>query len=81
MSRCAWTRRSVSSKRSALRVYGPNRHNDEVRAAFAKIGEAGRGTDNLPYPMKEALQAKATVGEVCNALRDVWGLYQSNDAF
>ena len=26
------------------------------------------------YPMKEALRARATVGEVCNALREVWGV-------
>lgn len=58
-----------------------NRDNAAVEAALEKIREAGRGSDNLLYPMKEALKAKATVGEVCNALRDVWGLYQPNDAF
>jgi methylmalonyl-CoA mutase N-terminal domain/subunit len=31
--------------------------------------------------MKEALRARATVGEVCNALRDVWGVYLPPDAF
>ena len=31
--------------------------------------------------MKEALKARATVGEVCNALRDVWGVYVPPDAF
>jgi methylmalonyl-CoA mutase, N-terminal domain len=36
---------------------------------------------NLLYPMKEALRARATVGEVSNALRDVWGMYTPPDAF
>jgi methylmalonyl-CoA mutase N-terminal domain/subunit len=27
-------------------------------------------------PLKEALRLRATVGEVCNALRDVWGVYR-----
>jgi methylmalonyl-CoA mutase, N-terminal domain len=32
-------------------------------------------------PMKAALAARATVGEVSNALRDVWGVYQPPSAF
>ena len=32
------------------------------------------------YPLREALQARATVGEVCDALREVWGTYQPPDA-
>ena len=48
---------------------------------LAALQEAARGTDNVLYPMKEALRARATVGEVCNALRDVWGLYTPPDAF
>ena len=31
--------------------------------------------------MKEALAARATVGEVSDALRDVWGTYTPADAF
>ena len=31
--------------------------------------------------MKEALRARATVGEVCTALRDVWGQYVPHDVF
>ncbi|QGF22520.1 acyl-CoA mutase large subunit family protein [Raineyella fluvialis] len=57
-----------------------NRDNDAVEAALVKIKAAAEGSDNLLYPMKEALQAKATIGEVCNALRDVWGTYTPSDA-
>jgi methylmalonyl-CoA mutase, N-terminal domain len=32
-------------------------------------------------PLKRALAAYATVGEVCDALRDVWGTYQPADRF
>jgi methylmalonyl-CoA mutase N-terminal domain/subunit len=31
--------------------------------------------------MREALAARATVGEVCDALRAVWGTYVPADAF
>ena len=30
-------------------------------------------------PMREALRARATVGEVCDTLRGVWGLYRPTD--
>ncbi|MPM81882.1 Methylmalonyl-CoA mutase large subunit [bioreactor metagenome] len=56
------------------------RDNAAVDAALAKIKAAAEGSDNLLYPMKEALQAKATIGEVCNALRGVWGTYTPSDA-
>ncbi|MFJ1611787.1 methylmalonyl-CoA mutase [Streptomyces sp. NPDC088249] len=52
-----------------------------VDAALARLRKAAEGTDNVLYPMKDALKARATVGEVCNALRDVWGTYAPSDAF
>jgi methylmalonyl-CoA mutase N-terminal domain/subunit len=42
---------------------------------------AAEGTDNVLYPMKRALAARATVGEVCHALRAVWGVYQPSEHF
>jgi methylmalonyl-CoA mutase, N-terminal domain len=64
-----------------LTVLRAARDEDAVMEALEKIRIAARGSDNLLYPMKVALQARATGGEVCNALRDVWGLYEPNDAF
>jgi methylmalonyl-CoA mutase, N-terminal domain len=52
-----------------------------VEAALADLKKTAEGTDNVLYPMKEALKARATVGEVCNALREVWGRYVPADAF
>ncbi|MFI2778305.1 methylmalonyl-CoA mutase [Streptomyces sp. ALB3] len=52
-----------------------------VDAALTELKKAAEGTDNVLYPMKEALRARATVGEVCNALREVWGAYVPTDAF
>jgi methylmalonyl-CoA mutase N-terminal domain/subunit len=52
-----------------------------VDVALEQIREAARGDANLLYPMKDALRAMATVGEVSDALRDVWGQYQPTDAF
>ncbi|MFJ8009626.1 acyl-CoA mutase large subunit family protein [Streptomyces fagopyri] len=52
-----------------------------VGAALAELKEAAAGTANVLYPMKDALRARATVGEVCGALREVWGTYVPTDAF
>ncbi|MBV9383567.1 MAG: methylmalonyl-CoA mutase [Streptosporangiaceae bacterium] len=53
-------------------------------AAFAKhidaIRRAAEGTENVLPPIRDALRADATLGEVCDALRDVWGVYRPPDA-
>ncbi|MGZ5416650.1 MAG: acyl-CoA mutase large subunit family protein [Nocardioides sp.] len=57
------------------------RDNDGVEKHLAELKKAAEGSDNVLFPMKEALRARATVGEVCNALREVWGVYSPPDAF
>jgi methylmalonyl-CoA mutase N-terminal domain/subunit len=47
-----------------------------VRAALGDLHDAAEGTDNLLVPMREALHRMATVGEVCDTLRDVFGVYR-----
>ena len=48
-------------------------------ARLADLRQAAAGTDNVLWPMREALRARATVGEVCDALRGVWGRYRPPD--
>jgi methylmalonyl-CoA mutase N-terminal domain/subunit len=52
-----------------------------VAAALEQLREAARGTANVLAPLKTALALRATVGEVCNALRDVWGTYEPSERF
>jgi methylmalonyl-CoA mutase N-terminal domain/subunit len=52
-----------------------------VDVALDALRAAARGSDNVLYPMREALAALATVGEVSDALREVWGTYVPVDAF
>jgi methylmalonyl-CoA mutase, N-terminal domain len=47
-----------------------------VRRALDRLGSAARGTDNLMPPILDAVRAYATVGEMCDALREVWGEYE-----
>jgi methylmalonyl-CoA mutase N-terminal domain/subunit len=57
------------------------RDQGEVDRQLDTLRAAATGTDNVLVPMKAALAARGTVGEVCNALREVWGVYQPPDAF
>jgi methylmalonyl-CoA mutase N-terminal domain/subunit len=49
-----------------------------VEAALAAVREAARGDANLLVPMREALAARATVGEICGALREELGTYDAH---
>ena len=53
------------------------RNTEEAGRALAAVREAARGDTNLLVPMREALRARCTVGEICNALRDEFGLYDA----
>ena len=53
----------------------------DVRRALAEVKRAAAGQDNVLHPLRSALAARATVGEVCDALREVWGLYQPADVY
>jgi methylmalonyl-CoA mutase, N-terminal domain len=52
-----------------------------VERELAAVKVAAQGSDNVLYPIKEALRARATVGEVCGTLREVWGTYRPSDRF
>jgi methylmalonyl-CoA mutase N-terminal domain/subunit len=52
------------------------RDQDAVNHALDDVRAAARGTQNLLHPMKEALAARATLGEVSDVLREVFGTYQ-----
>jgi methylmalonyl-CoA mutase, N-terminal domain len=56
------------------------RNAEDAAAALAHVRESARATDNLLYPMREALRAHCTVGEICGALREEWGEYDRERA-
>lgn len=62
-----------AAKLAALRA---DRDQEAVDAALAEVRAAARGTGNVLIPLKEALRLRATVGETCDALREVWGVYR-----
>ena len=53
-----------------------SRDDDAVRRSLDRLRETARGTGNTMYPLLDCVRAYATVGEMCDALRDVWGEYE-----
>ncbi len=58
-----------------LKEYKANRDQARVAARLQDVQSAARGSDNLLIPMKEALRADATLGEISDALREVFGTF------
>jgi methylmalonyl-CoA mutase, N-terminal domain len=56
------------------------RNAEEAEAAVAAVRRIAAGEGNLLVPMREALRARATIGEICNALREEWGTYDAQRA-
>ena len=61
-----------------LRALRTSRDQAGVEAAIDDVRAAARGTQNLLVPMREALKRRATLGEVSDALREVFGEYRPN---
>jgi methylmalonyl-CoA mutase N-terminal domain/subunit len=52
-----------------------------VSAAVARLVEVSATSENMVPAMLDAVRAEATLGEICNALREVWGVYREPARF
>ncbi|HVX43022.1 MAG TPA: methylmalonyl-CoA mutase family protein [Mycobacteriales bacterium] len=68
-------------QRARLEQLRADRDNVAVTRALDELRNAAEGTENVLPAAKTALGARASVGEVCHALRDVWGVYRPTDTF
>jgi methylmalonyl-CoA mutase N-terminal domain/subunit len=59
-----------------LTAFKANRDQALVDTRLDELREAARGSDNLLPPIRQALKDRASMGEVCGAMRDVFGRYQ-----
>ncbi len=51
-----------------------------AQAALAEVRRTAEGDVNLLPPIREALRARCTVGEICGTLRELWGTYDAQHA-
>jgi methylmalonyl-CoA mutase N-terminal domain/subunit len=67
-------RRVLAERRTA-------RDGERVRTALGDLRSAARTEVNLIPVMLDAARAEVTLGEMCDALRDVWGVYREPARF
>jgi methylmalonyl-CoA mutase N-terminal domain/subunit len=56
------------------------RSDEEAASALAEVRRVAQGTENLLPPMREALRARVTIGEISNALREEFGTFDAHRA-
>jgi methylmalonyl-CoA mutase N-terminal domain/subunit len=66
--------RAQRERTQALRA---QRDAAEVETAVAEVRRVAETDANLLPALREALAARATVGELCDALRELWGTYDA----
>jgi methylmalonyl-CoA mutase N-terminal domain/subunit len=59
-----------------LRAVRARRDAARVQAALRELTSVAAGTRNLLPPILDAVRAYTTVGEICDALREVFGIHQ-----
>lgn len=57
------------------------RDDAEVTASLKAMLDAARDGSNMIPAMLDAVRAEATLGEICNVLRDEWGTYTEPPGF
>ncbi|HZN55263.1 MAG TPA: methylmalonyl-CoA mutase family protein [Candidatus Polarisedimenticolaceae bacterium] len=70
-----------ASRRERLARFRSGRDGAAVATALAHVDAAARGTDNLMPPILAAVEARATLGEIADALRSVFGVHRETFAF
>jgi methylmalonyl-CoA mutase N-terminal domain/subunit len=70
------TEASFKAQVERLRKLRRSRDAKKHRAALDRLRKAADGDDNTMPFILEAVRAKATLGEVCDVMRDVFGVYE-----
>jgi methylmalonyl-CoA mutase N-terminal domain/subunit len=64
-----------------LRRFRRERNGEKVKEALDKVRHAAEGNENLMPPILDAVKNLATLGEICNVLREVFGEYKPPSIF
>ncbi len=65
----------MESQVAKLKQLKTGRDNIAVDSAIGKLKKCAQGSDNLMPPIMEAVKNYATLGEICDTLREVFGEY------
>lgn len=68
-------------QKKRLRRFKENRNHKQVKVLLKSLQDAASQQENLMPPLIEAVKSHITVGEICDALRDVFGVYKEVNLF
>jgi methylmalonyl-CoA mutase N-terminal domain/subunit len=68
--------KAADTQQARLEDVRRRRDQGHVERSLHALRDAARGTANTMYPLLDCVRAYATIGEMCDALRDVWGEYE-----
>jgi len=60
-----------------VKAFRANRDGAQVEKRLSEVAQAAKDTENLLQSFIEAVDAGATLGEVCDTLREVFGVYRA----
>ncbi len=66
---------AVAARAEKLARFRENRDESAVKDALEKVAEAAQKNENVMPAVIDAVKAKATLGEISDALREVYGTY------
>jgi methylmalonyl-CoA mutase N-terminal domain/subunit len=69
------------SQTKRLKLLRKSRNSSDVESTLNRLQTAAEGTENLLHPILAAVEAKATLGEICDALRLIFGEYKAPQIF
>lgn len=73
--------KSETTQIESLKKVKAERNESAVKSALEKVGAAARAGENVVGPTIDAVKAYATVGEIVDQLRSVYGKWRPNTAF
>ncbi len=68
--------RTANTQIARLEELRRTRDTDAVGRSLDRLRQTARGQGNTMYPLLDCARAYATIGEMCDALREVWGEYE-----
>ena len=66
------------AQRARIEALRASRDSVAVEATVAEVRRVADSAENLLPALREALAARATIGELCGALRELWGTYDAS---
>ncbi|MCX7761930.1 MAG: methylmalonyl-CoA mutase family protein [Candidatus Kryptonium sp.] len=69
---------AIKKQIERLRKLRCERDNDKVKSTLKRLRESALSGENLIPPIIECVEAYATIGEISDTLREIWGEYKEN---